>query len=113
MGGKTGTVQVRRITKAEREKGVIKNEDLPWRQRDHALFVGYAPVENPRYAIAVVVEHGGGGSKVAAPIARDIMKEAYRRKSSDDAAPIAATPSDTPSTETPRTTASIDPERGQ
>lgn len=113
MGGKTGTVQVRRITKAEREKGVIKNEDLPWRQRDHALFVGYAPVENPRYAISVVVEHGGSGSKVAAPIARDIMKEAYRRKSADDAGPFATTPLDRPLTETPRTTASIDPERGQ
>lgn len=73
MAGKTGTAQVRRITKAEREAGVIKNEDLPWRRRDHALFVGYAPVHAPRYAVAVVVEHGGSGSKAAAPIARDIL----------------------------------------
>ena len=84
MAGKTGTVQVRRISKAERETGVRKNKDLPWKERDHALFVGYAPIKNPRYAISVVVEHGGGGSKVAAPIARDILVEAQRRDSSGD-----------------------------
>ena len=67
MGGKTGTSQVRHISMAERETGVLKNENLPWRQRDHALFVGFAPVANPRYAVCVVVEHGGGGSHVAAP----------------------------------------------
>ena len=81
MAGKTGTVQVRRISKAEREKGVRKNKDLPWKERDHALFVAYAPIDNPRYAISVVVEHGGGGSSVAAPIARDILFEAQRRDS--------------------------------
>ncbi|KAF0139076.1 MAG: penicillin-binding protein 2, partial [Rhodospirillaceae bacterium] len=58
--------------------GIKKNEDLPWEQRDHALFVAYAPEDNPRYAIAVVVEHGGSGSKAAAPIARDIMREVLR-----------------------------------
>ena len=73
MAGKTGTSQVRNITAAERARGVWKNEDLPWERRDHALFVGYAPVEDPRYAVAVVVEHGGGGSTAAAPIARDLM----------------------------------------
>ncbi|HYC01745.1 MAG TPA: penicillin-binding protein 2 [Azospirillaceae bacterium] len=75
MGGKTGTSQVRRISLAERSTGVKKNEDLPWRQRDHALFIAYAPVHKPKYACAVVVEHGGGGSTVAAPIARDILLE--------------------------------------
>ncbi|MCP5368530.1 MAG: penicillin-binding protein 2 [Hyphomicrobiales bacterium] len=79
LAGKTGTVQVRRISKAEREKGVRKNEDLPWKERDHALFVGYAPVEAPRYAVAVVVEHGGSGSKAAAPIASDVLYEVQRR----------------------------------
>lgn len=79
MGGKTGTAQVRRITLRERDDGVIKNKDLPWRYRDHALFVGYGPVEAPRYAISVVVEHGGGGSAVAAPIARDVMTETLKR----------------------------------
>lgn len=79
MAGKTGTAQVRRITRREREVGVRTNEELPWRFRDHALFVGYGPVEKPRYAIAVVVEHGGGGSSVAAPIARDILTETLER----------------------------------
>lgn len=73
MGGKTGTAQVRRITQRERDGGVIKNKDLQWKYRDHALFVGYGPIEKPRYAISVVIEHGGGGSSVAAPIARDVM----------------------------------------
>jgi len=79
MAGKTGTSQVRRITMAERSTGVRKNEDKPWQHRDHALFVAYAPVHQPRYAISVVVEHGGGGSTYAAPIARDILIECQRR----------------------------------
>ena len=73
FAGKTGTAQVRRITEKERQNGVKKNEDLPWAKRDHALFTGYAPTKEPKYAISVIVEHGGGGSTVAAPIARDIM----------------------------------------
>lgn len=77
MGGKTGTAQVRRITAAERAAGV-KNETLPWKHRHHALFTGYAPLSNPRYCCAVVVEHGVGGSKVAAPIARDLLAEVQR-----------------------------------
>ena len=79
IAGKTGTVQVRRITEAERRTGVLKKEDLPWKERDHALFVGFAPVDAPRYAVAVVVEHGGGGSSAAAPVARDVLTEALRR----------------------------------
>lgn len=78
IGGKTGTAQVRRITMVEREAGVKKNRERPWRERDHSLFVGYAPVDNPVYAISVVVEHGGGGSKTAAPIARDVLREVQR-----------------------------------
>ena len=73
MAGKTGTSQVRNITAAERARGVIRNEQLPWNRRDHALFVCYAPFDAPRYAVSCVVEHGGGGSAVAAPIARDIL----------------------------------------
>ena len=73
MGGKSGTSQVRNISASERETGVVANNDLPWKQRDHALFVCFAPLDAPRYAVAVVVEHGGGGSSVAAPIARDAM----------------------------------------
>jgi penicillin-binding protein 2 len=79
MAGKTGTSQVRRISAAERITGVRKNEDLPWPQRDHALFIAFAPVHQPRYAISVIVEHGGGGSRYAAPIARDIMIECQKR----------------------------------
>ena len=79
MAGKTGTSQVRRITLAERATGVRKQDDVPWNYRHHALFVGYAPVSNPRYACCVVVEHGGGGSTAAAPIAKDIMLECEKR----------------------------------
>lgn len=81
MGGKTGTAQVRRITMQDREMG-INNADLPWRYRHHALFVGYAPFNSPRYACAVVVEHGGSGSASAAPIARDILYQAQIRNPS-------------------------------
>lgn len=76
QAGKTGTAQVRRISIEERESGVLKNEEIAWRTRDHALFVGYAPYENPRYAVSVLVQHGGGGSSVAAPIGRDILDKA-------------------------------------
>ncbi|MCP1334997.1 penicillin-binding protein 2 [Futiania mangrovi] len=79
IAGKTGTSQVRRITKAERARGVTRNEDLPWNRRDHALFVAYAPRHDPRYAISVVVEHGSSGSGAAAPVARDILMETIRR----------------------------------
>ena len=80
LSGKTGTAQVRHISVHERETGVKKNNDLPWKERDHALFVAYAPEQAPKFAIAVVVEHGGGGSAVAAPIARDIMLEVQKRE---------------------------------
>lgn len=76
MGGKTGTTQVRRITMKERMQGITKDADLPWRLRNHALFVGFAPVDNPRYAVAVIVEHGSSGSGVAAPIASKILQKA-------------------------------------
>lgn len=79
MGGKTGTSQVRRISAAERASGIVRQEDRPWRDRHHALFCGFAPIHAPRYAMAVVVEHGGGGSSTAAPIARDILIETQRR----------------------------------
>ena len=76
MAGKSGTSQVRNISVAERASGVVSNNDLPWARRDHALFVCYGPIEAPRYAVSVVVEHGGGGSAVAAPIARDALLRA-------------------------------------
>ncbi len=89
MAGKTGTSQVRRITAEERAAGVTRNEDLPWERRDHALFVNYAPLDNPRFAVAVIVEHGGGGSTTAAPIARDITLQALY----DGTPPLDAYPS--------------------
>jgi len=76
LAGKTGTSQVRNITEAERRQGVTSNADLPWDRRDHALFVNYAPYDNPKIAVATVVEHGGGGSAAAAPIGRDITLQA-------------------------------------
>jgi penicillin-binding protein 2 len=79
MAGKTGSAQVKRITEAQRAAGHASAADLPWKYRDHALFVGYGPVENPAYAIAVVVEHGLHGGSAAAPLARDIMLAALKR----------------------------------
>jgi penicillin-binding protein 2 len=83
MGGKSGTSQVRRISEYERDHGVRKESEIPWKDRDHALFVAFAPVGAPRYACAVVVEHGGveaaGGSAVAAPVCRDVLLEAQKR----------------------------------
>ena len=76
MAGKTGTSQVRNISTTERNDGVTQNIDLPWNRRDHALFVGYAPFDAPKIACSVIVEHGGGGSVAAAPIARDIILQA-------------------------------------
>ncbi len=73
LAGKTGTSQVRNISATERETGVVANADMPWKFRDHALFVAFAPAEAPRYAVAVLVEHGGGGSTAAAPIGRDAL----------------------------------------
>jgi len=83
MGGKSGTSQVRRISQAERDHGVRKSTEIPWKERDHALFTAFAPVGAPRYVCAVVIEHGGetggGGSLAAAPICRDVLIEAQRR----------------------------------
>ena len=74
--GKSGTSQVRNISAVERTQGVLDNKDLPWEQRDHALFVNYAPYHDPKIAVSIGVEHGGSGSTVAAPIARDITLQA-------------------------------------
>ena len=73
IAGKTGTSQVRIISAKERETGIIKNEDLPYEKRDHALFIGFAPFDNPKYITTVILEHAGGGASYAAPIARDLL----------------------------------------
>jgi penicillin-binding protein 2 len=83
MGGKSGTSQVRHISQAERDHGLRKIKDVPWKERDHALFISFAPVSAPRYVCAVIIEHGGetggGGSLVAAPICRDVLLETQKR----------------------------------
>src|SRR5260370_29303507 len=83
MGGKSGTSQVRRISQAERDRGVRKSTEIPWKERDHALFTAFTPVGAPRYVCAVVIEHGGetggGGSAAAAPSRRDDLSQARRR----------------------------------
>jgi penicillin-binding protein 2 len=74
MAGKTGTSQVVGLKRDPKTGRRLKNEELPWQYRDHALFVAFAPYDDPRYACCVVVEHGGSGSKAAGPRARDIMR---------------------------------------
>ena len=88
IAGKTGTSQVRTITEQERAQGLPDYEELPTNLRDHALFCGYGPYEDPRYAAAVIVEHGGSGSSVAAPIVRDLLMFAHYK----DLPPLEAYP---------------------
>ena len=78
MAGKTGSTQVRRVSREQRERG-FKSENLPWEFRPHALFVCYAPYDAPKYAVAVVVEHGNAGAAAAAPLGRDIMADVLTR----------------------------------
>ncbi|HXI86505.1 MAG TPA: penicillin-binding transpeptidase domain-containing protein, partial [Parvularculaceae bacterium] len=73
LAGKTGTSQLYHISNEDRARGLTQPEDLPWARRDHALFICFSPVDAPRYACAVVVEHGIGGAKMAAPKAQAIM----------------------------------------
>ena len=73
FAGKTGTSQVRRITKAARELD-LNTSEIPYNERDHALYIAFGPYKNPRYALSVVIEHGGSGSSTAAPIAKELFK---------------------------------------
>ena len=73
FAGKTGTAQVKRITKEERELD-LKTSEIPYEQRDHALYVAYGPTKNPRYALSIIIEHGGSGGSTAAPIAKKLFK---------------------------------------
>ena len=90
LAGKTGSTQVRRVSRAQRENG-FKSENLPWEYRPHALFVAFAPYDAPRYALSVVVEHGNAGAQAAAPLARDIMLDVLARDPSRRDAPRIAT----------------------
>jgi penicillin-binding protein 2 len=73
FAGKTGTSQVRRITEADRELD-LKTFEIPYNERDHALYIAFGPYKNPRYALSIVIEHGGSGSSTAAPIAKKLFK---------------------------------------
>ena len=73
FAGKTGTSQVKRITEEERELD-LETYQIPYKERDHAWFVAFGPYKEPRYALSVLVEHGGSGSKAAAPIAKKLFK---------------------------------------
>ena len=78
FAGKTGSSQIKKFTEEQREAGV-KQQDVTYMDRDHALFVAFAPVQDPKYAISVLVEHGGSGSSVAAPIAKQLIKRVIER----------------------------------
>ena len=78
FAGKTGSSQIKRFTELQRELE-IKQKDIEYKDRDHALFVAFAPYKDPKYAISVVVEHGGTGSGSAAPIAKKIIKKVLER----------------------------------
>jgi len=90
LAGKTGSAQVRRVSRELRESGHFDSEKLPWEYRPHALFVAYAPYDAPCYAVAVVIEHGNAGAAAAAPMARDIMAEVLRRDPANRTEPPAA-----------------------
>ena len=78
FAGKTGSSQVKRFTQEQRE-AEVKQKELEYLDRDHALFVAFAPVIEPKYAISVLIEHGGSGSSAAAPIAKKIIKRVLKR----------------------------------
>ena len=78
FAGKTGTAQVKRITKQDRELD-LKTFEIPYEERDHALYVAFGPYRNPRYAVSILIEHGGSGSSVAAPIAKKLFKKIIDR----------------------------------
>ena len=78
FSGKTGTSQVKKISLLERESEDFRKKEIEWKDRDHALFVGYMPSSKPKYSISVVVEHGGSGASTAAPIAKDIFNYIYK-----------------------------------
>ena len=76
--GKTGTSQVKKITLEERESEDFRKKKLEWKNNDHALFVGYMPSDKPKYAVSVVIEHGGSGASIASPIAKNIFDYLYK-----------------------------------
>ena len=90
LAGKTGSSQVRHVSRELREHGNFKSENLPWEYRPHALFVAFAPYDAPRYAVSLVIEHGNAGATAAAPLARDIMADVLTRDPVNRAEPQGA-----------------------
>jgi len=78
FAGKTGTAQVKRITKKDRELD-LKTSEIPYEERDHALYIAFGPYKNPRYAVSILIEHGGSGGSVAAPLAKKLFKKIIDR----------------------------------
>ena len=78
FAGKTGSSQIKRFTEAQRE-AEVKQRDITYKERDHAWFVAFAPAKDPKYAISVLVEHGGSGSSAAAPVAKKVIKKLIER----------------------------------
>ena len=78
FAGKTGTAQVKKITKQERELD-LDTAQIPYEQRDHAWYIAFGPYKNPRYALSILVEHGGAGSSAAAPLAKKLFKKIIDR----------------------------------
>ena len=78
FAGKTGTAQVKRITERDRELD-LKTSEIPYEERDHALYVAFGPYKNPRYAISILIEHGGSGGTIAAPLAKILFKKIIDR----------------------------------
>ncbi|MFL2544182.1 MAG: penicillin-binding protein 2 [Alphaproteobacteria bacterium] len=78
FSGKTGTSQVRSISLSERESDEFRKKEQEWKNRDHALFVGYIPYDDPKYAISVIIEHGGSGASTAAPIAKQVFNYIHK-----------------------------------
>jgi penicillin-binding protein 2 len=83
FAGKTGTAQVIK-RKSDEEEEQAKDDVIPYKYRDHALFVSYAPADKPQIAVAVVVEHGGHGSSAAAPVAKAVYEAYFTEKTADD-----------------------------
>ena len=83
FAGKTGTAQVKKITEKDRELD-LKTFEIPYEERDHALYIAYGPYKNPRYALSILVEHGGNGSTTAAPMAKKLFKMIIDRHSLRD-----------------------------
>tara|TARA_B110000438_G_scaffold146035_1_gene140597 strand:+ start:4042 stop:5991 length:1950 start_codon:yes stop_codon:yes gene_type:complete len=78
FAGKTGTAQVKRITEIDREAN-LKTFEIPYLNRDHALYIAFGPYKNPRYSLSILIEHGGSGSATAAPLAKKLFKKIIDR----------------------------------